>query len=156
MKLSITHVNLLIRVLFYINIQGRYCFTTNLHVKHKEDSFILYTWCVYVYIYISRVYQYGGKCKGLFTKSFISRRLYWPAKWGCIYYKGAGVAQLYNTELRTGWFGFRVTAGAGNFSLYHRVQTGSETHPPSCPMGTSDYFSGGKAAGEWSWPLISI
>jgi hypothetical protein len=29
----------------------------------------------------------------------------------------------------------RFPAGAGNFSLHHRVQTGSEAHPASCPMG---------------------
>jgi hypothetical protein len=30
------------------------------------------------------------------------------------------------------WF----LAGAGNFSLHHRVQNGSEDHPDSCPMST--------------------
>jgi hypothetical protein len=33
-------------------------------------------------------------------------------------------------------------AGAGNFSLHHRVQNGSGANPASYPMGT-----GGKAAG---------
>jgi hypothetical protein len=37
--------------------------------------------------------------------------------------------------------------GAGNFSLHHRVQTGSEAHPASYPVGTRGYFPGGKAAG---------
>jgi hypothetical protein len=32
--------------------------------------------------------------------------------------------------------GVRVLAGAWNFSLYHRVQTGSGVHPASYPMGT--------------------
>jgi hypothetical protein len=50
----------------------------------------------------------------------------------------------------------RFPAGAGNFSLHHRVQSGSGAHPASYPMGTGDSFSGGKAAGEWSWPLTSI
>jgi hypothetical protein len=37
-------------------------------------------------------------------------------------------------------------AGAGNFSLHHRVQNGSGDHPASYPMGTGDSFPGGKAA----------
>jgi hypothetical protein len=36
---------------------------------------------------------------------------------------------------------------AGNFSLHHRVQTGSVAHPASYPMGTRGCFPGGKAAG---------
>jgi hypothetical protein len=36
---------------------------------------------------------------------------------------------------------------AGNFSLHHRVQTGSGAQPASYPMGTRGSFSGGKAAG---------
>jgi hypothetical protein len=38
-------------------------------------------------------------------------------------------------------------AGAGNFSLHHRVQNGSAAHPASYPMGTRGSFLGGKAAG---------
>jgi hypothetical protein len=41
----------------------------------------------------------------------------------------------------------RFSAGAGNFSLHHRVQNGSRTHPASYPMGTRVSFPGGKAAG---------
>jgi hypothetical protein len=41
----------------------------------------------------------------------------------------------------------RVPAGAGNFSLHHRIQTGSGAHPDSYPMGTRGSFPGGKAAG---------
>jgi hypothetical protein len=37
-------------------------------------------------------------------------------------------------------------AGAGNFSLHHRVQNGSGAHPASYPMGTRGCFPGGKAA----------
>jgi hypothetical protein len=50
----------------------------------------------------------------------------------------------------------RLPAGAGNFSLHHRVQNGSGAHPTSYPMGTGGSFPGGKTAGGWSWPLISI
>jgi hypothetical protein len=46
--------------------------------------------------------------------------------------------------------------GAGNFSLHHRFRTGFGTHTTSYPMGTRDSIPGGKAAGEWSWPLTSI
>jgi hypothetical protein len=47
-------------------------------------------------------------------------------------------------------------AGAGTFSLHHRVQNGSGAHPASYPMSTRGSFAGGKAAGAWSWPLTSI
>jgi hypothetical protein len=45
-------------------------------------------------------------------------------------------------------FRVRLPAGAGNFSLHHRVQNGSGAHPASYPMGTRDSFPAGKAAGE--------
>jgi hypothetical protein len=41
----------------------------------------------------------------------------------------------------------RLPAGAGNFSLHHRVQNGSGAHPASYSMGTRGSFPGGKAAG---------
>jgi hypothetical protein len=41
----------------------------------------------------------------------------------------------------------RFPAGAGNFSLHHRVQNGSGAHPASYPMGTKGSFPGDKAAG---------
>jgi hypothetical protein len=37
----------------------------------------------------------------------------------------------------------RFPAGAGNFSLYHRVQNGSGAHPASCPMCTRGSFPRG-------------
>jgi len=37
--------------------------------------------------------------------------------------------------------------GAGNFSLHHRIQNGSGTHPASYSFGTGDSFPRGKAAG---------
>jgi hypothetical protein len=40
----------------------------------------------------------------------------------------------------------RFPAGAGNFSLHHRVQNGSGAHTASYPMGTRGSFPGGKAA----------
>jgi hypothetical protein len=55
----------------------------------------------------------------------------------------AGIAQWYSAGLRAGWSGVRVPAAAGNFSLHHRVQTGSEAHPASYPMGTRGSFPGG-------------
>jgi hypothetical protein len=64
--------------------------------------------------------------------------------------------QWYSAELQAGWSGAWVTAGAGNFSLHHRVQTGSGAHPVSYPMGRRGSLPGGKAAGAWSWPLTSI
>jgi hypothetical protein len=41
----------------------------------------------------------------------------------------------------------RFPAGAGNFSLHHRVQNGSGAHPASYPMGTGGSFPRGKAVG---------
>jgi hypothetical protein len=41
----------------------------------------------------------------------------------------------------------RFPAGAGNFSLHHRVQNGSGAHTASYPMGTGVSFPGVKAAG---------
>jgi hypothetical protein len=41
----------------------------------------------------------------------------------------------------------RFSAGAGNFSLHHRVQNGSGAHPASYPMVTRVSFPGSKAAG---------
>jgi hypothetical protein len=43
--------------------------------------------------------------------------------------------------------GARFSAGAGNFSLNHRVQTCSGAHPASYPMGTRGSFPGGKDTG---------
>jgi hypothetical protein len=37
--------------------------------------------------------------------------------------------------------------GTVNFSLHHRVQTGSGAHPASYPMGTRGSVPGGKVAG---------
>jgi len=36
--------------------------------------------------------------------------------------------------------------GAGNFFLHHCIQNGSGAHPASYPVGTRDYFRGGKVA----------
>jgi hypothetical protein len=56
-----------------------------------------------------------------------------------------GIALAYGLDER----GSRVRfpAGAGNFSLHHRVLNGSGAHPASYPMGTRGSFLGGKAAG---------
>jgi hypothetical protein len=42
----------------------------------------------------------------------------------------------------------RFLAGAGNFSLHHRVQNGSGVHPASYPTGTRGSFPGGKGPGR--------
>jgi hypothetical protein len=51
---------------------------------------------------------------------------------------------------------FRFPAGAGNLSLHHRVQNGSEAHPTSYSVSSGGCLPGGKAAGTWNWPLTSI
>jgi hypothetical protein len=58
-------------------------------------------------------------------------------------------AQWYNEWVR-------VPAGAGNFSIHHRVQTGSGVHPVSYPLGTWSLFHRAKAAEAWSSPLIHL
>jgi hypothetical protein len=55
----------------------------------------------------------------------------------------------------------RFQAGTGNFSLHHRVQNGSGTHPASYPMGARGSFPGVKltthlhlvprSKNEWSY-----
>jgi hypothetical protein len=45
-------------------------------------------------------------------------------------------------------FEVRFPAGAGNFSLHHRVQNGSGAHPASYSMGTRDSFPGVKRSGR--------
>jgi hypothetical protein len=42
----------------------------------------------------------------------------------------------------------RFSAGAGNFSLHHRVQNGSGAHPASYPMGTGALSLGIKRQGR--------
>jgi hypothetical protein len=42
----------------------------------------------------------------------------------------------------------RFSAGAGNFSLHHRVQNGSGAYPASYPMGTRGSFLGVKRPGR--------
>jgi len=39
--------------------------------------------------------------------------------------------QWYSAGLRAGWSGVWASAGAGNFSLHHRVQTGPGAHQAS-------------------------
>jgi hypothetical protein len=56
------------------------------------------------------------------------------------------IAQWYSAGLRAGLPEFRDQAGAGNFPLCHRVQTGSGAHPASYPVGTRGSFPSGK------WP----
>jgi hypothetical protein len=53
--------------------------------------------------------------------------------------------------------GIRIPAGAGKFSLRHRVQNGSGAHPASYPTGTGGTFSGLKRPGselDHSHPFI--
>jgi hypothetical protein len=89
--------------------------------------------------------DFRGSVPGMMTSDISSRP-----------FPGAGIAQRYTTGLRAGWPGVRVPAGAGNFSLHHRVQTGSGVLPVYYPMGSRVSFPGGEAAGAWSWPLLSI
>jgi hypothetical protein len=55
-----------------------------------------------------------------------------------------GIALGYGLDDR----GYRVRfpAGAGNFSLHHRIQNSSEAHPASYPMGIRGSFPGIKTS----------
>jgi hypothetical protein len=54
------------------------------------------------------------------------------------------IATAYRLDER----GVRIQVPVGSeFSPLHIVQTGSEAHPASYPMGTGGAFPGGKAAG---------
>jgi hypothetical protein len=56
-----------------------------------------------------------------------------------------GIALVYGLDDRRSRV--RFPAGAGNFSLHHRVQNVSGAHLASYPMGARGSFPGGKAAG---------
>jgi hypothetical protein len=55
----------------------------------------------------------------------------------CLTTPGGGIAQWYSAGLRAGWSEVRDPAGAGKFSLHHRVQTGSGAHPAWIPGALS-------------------
>jgi hypothetical protein len=53
------------------------------------------------------------------------------------------------TDWARGWTtGVRLPAGAGDFSLNYCVQTGSDAHPASYPMGTGVFSPGIKRPGH--------
>jgi hypothetical protein len=56
----------------------------------------------------------------------------------------SGITLGYGLDDR--WFESRQ--GLGNFSLHHRVQTGSGAHPTSYPVGTKDSFPGVERPGR--------
>jgi hypothetical protein len=60
-------------------------------------------------------------------------------------HSSVGIALSYGLDDRISRF--RFPAGAGNFSLHHRVQNGSGAHPPSSPIDNTGSFPGGKGAG---------
>jgi hypothetical protein len=59
-----------------------------------------------------------------------------------------GIATDYELDDRV--IGVGILAGAGIFSLLHRVQNGSGAHIASYPVGTGGSFPGGKATGALS------
>jgi hypothetical protein len=53
--------------------------------------------------------------------------------------------QYISIGIATGWTtGVRLPTGTRDFSLLYSVQTGSEAHPASYPMGIGGSFPGGK------------
>jgi hypothetical protein len=63
----------------------------------------------------------------------------------CCAHSSVAIALSYRLDDRV--YKVRFLAGAGNFSLHHRVQYDSGAHPASYPMGSRGSFPGGKAAG---------
>jgi hypothetical protein len=57
-----------------------------------------------------------------------------------------GIALGYGLDDRGS--GVRFPAGAGNISLHHRVQKGSDAHPASYPVGNKGSFPGVKRPGR--------
>jgi hypothetical protein len=59
-----------------------------------------------------------------------------------LHQRRAGIAQSV-TRRATGWIaGVRFPIGESSFFLLHSVQTGSEAHPASYPMGSEGSFPG--------------
>jgi hypothetical protein len=79
------------------------------------------------------------------SENRVLRRIFGPKREDVSRDSSAGIVLGYGLGDR----GSRVRfpAGAGNFSLHHRVQNGSEAHPASYSVGTRGSFPGGKAAG---------
>jgi hypothetical protein len=65
-------------------------------------------------------------------------------EWLTIIYSSVGIATGYGLDNRDS--SVRFKAGAGNFSLHHRVQNGSATHTSSYPVGNGGYSLGVKWA----------
>jgi hypothetical protein len=58
------------------------------------------------------------------------------------------LSQWYSAGLRPVWSAVRAPKCSGNFSLHHRVQTGSGANPAFFPMGTRVAFLGVKRPGH--------
>jgi hypothetical protein len=68
-----------------------------------------------------------------------------------IYHRGPNQPILVTAPFKTCGIrvgGVRFSAGAGNFSLHHCLQTDSGAHPASYPMGTRGFFLGVKRSGR--------
>jgi len=59
-----------------------------------------------------------------------------------------GHEMFMDAGLWAGWSRVWVPSGIGNFSLHHRVQTGSVSHPASYPMRIRGSFRGLKRPGR--------
>jgi molybdopterin biosynthesis enzyme len=68
---------------------------------------------------------------------------------------GARLRSQYSDWLQAGRLRGRSSSPSRVKNFLHVAQTRSGAHPTSYPMDTGGSFSGGKAAGAWSWPLTS-
>jgi len=63
----------------------------------------------------------------------------WSSSGSCIFVSFCGDERrvsVIHFGLRAGWSGVQVPTRAGNFTVQHRIQTGSGAHPATYPMGT--------------------
>jgi hypothetical protein len=128
------------------NLKTTFCFEMSA-CNRKQTVSVCVCVCVYVCVCVRARARVKGSLLGSFLVSFllylIVRNLISLVSW-----LGGGIAQWYSAGLRAGLSGVLVPAGAGNFSLHHRVQTGSGPHPDPCPLDTRGSFPEGEEVRE--------
>jgi hypothetical protein len=98
------------------------CYITNVKCSSKINSLIISV--QFILIKIQALHGYAIHCS-------------YKTHWACVNNVPIlGIALGYGLDDRGSRI--RFPAGAGNFSLHHRVQNGSGAHPASYPMGTRD------------------
>jgi hypothetical protein len=118
----------------YVTYSFGVCPSSSLHMSMTLQHFTFYTLKNVLFYFHSLHYSYSwGFSFSWVPCSHKSRD------------SSVGIALGYGLDDRVSRV--RFLAGAGNFSLHHRVQNGSGAHPASYSMSTRGSFPGGKAAG---------